>query len=59
MSTVRGQIGDILKYWIPLAAAITVVCGVIYVAVQQDIRMAANDPQIQMASVFSLFQIQH
>jgi hypothetical protein len=38
-----------LKYWLPLAAAITLICATIYVAVQQDLRMGLNDPQIQMA----------
>jgi hypothetical protein len=38
-----------LKYWLPLAAAISAVCGTIYLAVQQDMRMGLNDPQIQMA----------
>jgi hypothetical protein len=38
-----------LKLWLPLAAALTLVTGLIYVAVQQDIRQGANDPQIQMA----------
>lgn len=33
-----------------LAACLaTLLCGLIYVAVQQDLRMTANDPQIQMA----------
>lgn len=38
-----------LKYWIPLAIAITLTCGLIYVAVQQDLRQGANDPQIQIS----------
>ena len=35
--------------WLPLALTITCVSGLIYVAVQQSIRMGANDPQIQLA----------
>ena len=35
--------------WLPFAAAITVVCGLVYVEVQQNLRQSANDPQIQMA----------
>jgi hypothetical protein len=38
-----------LKYWLPLAAAITLFCGLLYATVQQSYRMDANDPQIQMA----------
>ena len=35
--------------WLPLAAAITGVFFTIYVAVQQNYRMSAYDPQVQMA----------
>ena len=38
-----------LRIWLPVAAAATVVSGLVYVAVQQDIRLSANDPQQQMA----------
>ena len=38
-----------LKFWLPLAAVITLFCGLIYATVQQSYRMDANDPQIQMA----------
>ena len=38
-----------LKYWLPLAAALTGVFAFIYLTVQQDMRMGLNDPQIQMA----------
>jgi hypothetical protein len=37
----------ILKQWIPLAALATLLCGVIYLAIQQTFRMDANDPQVQ------------
>jgi hypothetical protein len=36
-------------YFICVAAVITVIFGIIYAAVQQSIRQAANDPQISMA----------
>lgn len=39
----------ILKYWVPLAIATTLICGLVYFAVQQDMRTGANDPQIQIA----------
>ena len=35
--------------WLPFAVVTTVVCGLVYVAVQQDLRLSANDPQIQRA----------
>ncbi len=37
------------RAWIPLAVAVTVLSGLVYVAVQQNYRMNANDPQIQLA----------
>ena len=40
---------SILKFWLPLAAALTGVFAFIYLTVQQDLRMGLNDPQIQMA----------
>jgi hypothetical protein len=43
------KILSILKYWLPLAAALTGVFAFIYLTVQQDMRMGLNDPQIQMA----------
>lgn len=35
--------------WLVCCAIATIFAGLVYVAVQQDIRMGANDPQIQMA----------
>jgi hypothetical protein len=43
----RGR--AILYCWLPLAGLAVALCGVVYVAVQQVWRHAANDPQIQMA----------
>jgi hypothetical protein len=38
-----------LIYWLPLAVIATILSGLVYVAVQQDFRGTANDPQIEMA----------
>lgn len=40
---------NILRHWLPLAAVTTLVCGLVYLAVQQSLRQGANDPQVQMA----------
>jgi hypothetical protein len=40
---------QIFKRWLPLAIATGGLCGLVYLAVQQSLRMGANDPQIQMA----------
>lgn len=37
----------ILIAWLPLALAITMICGIIELTVQQSYRMSADDPQIQ------------
>jgi hypothetical protein len=42
-------IQDVLRQWLPIAAVTTAFCMLVYVAVQQDLRHSANDPQIQMA----------
>ena len=38
-----------LRLWLPIAVAVTLLCGLMYTLVQQDLRQTANDPQIQMA----------
>ncbi len=38
-----------LKAWLPLAVLTVMMCGLVYLAVQQSLRMNANDPQIQLA----------
>jgi hypothetical protein len=43
------KIKNILRQWFPLAIVITAVCGLVYLAVQQELRQTANDPQIQIA----------
>lgn len=35
--------------WIPFFTVITLLSGLLYVAIQQDLRLSANDPQIQIA----------
>ncbi len=35
--------------FLPVAVLATLCCGLVYVAVQQDLRMGANDPQLQLA----------
>jgi hypothetical protein len=40
---------NVLKSWLPLAAAIVFLSGMIEVTVQQNFRSGANDPQVQMA----------
>ena len=44
-----GRVGNIMKRWLPLAVVITAVCGLVYLAVQQELRHYADDPQIQLA----------
>jgi hypothetical protein len=39
----------VLLKWFPLAIVITMLCGIAYVIMQQNYRMNANDPQIQIA----------
>jgi hypothetical protein len=43
------KVKNILGHWLPLAIVTTLLCGLVYMAVQQSLRMGANDPQIQMA----------
>lgn len=39
----------VLAFFLPLAVLATLCCGLVYTAVQQDLRMGANDPQLQLA----------
>jgi hypothetical protein len=43
------RLSNILKVWLPLAVVIIGMSGLVYVTVQQSLRMSLNDPQIQMA----------
>jgi hypothetical protein len=45
----RERLGTAVRYWIPIAIAVTAMSVLIYVAVQQDFRKSLNDPQLQMA----------
>jgi hypothetical protein len=38
-----------LRVWLPIAVAVTLLSGLVYTLVQQELRQTANDPQIQMA----------
>jgi hypothetical protein len=40
---------SIIKKWLPPAIITAGLCGLVYLTVQQALRMGANDPQIQMA----------
>jgi len=40
---------NIIRHWLPLAVLTFAFSGLVYLAVQQDLRIGANDPQIQMA----------
>lgn len=39
----------VLKQWIPLAITTMAICFIIYLVLQQAVRMGGNEPQIQMA----------
>jgi hypothetical protein len=43
------RLSNILKVWLPLAVVIIGLSGLVYLTVQQALRMSLNDPQIQMA----------
>ena len=49
MTSIRNHITPAVKVFIPLAVAVTVMSGLVYVAVQQNYRQSANDPQIEYA----------
>jgi hypothetical protein len=43
------RLSNVLRHWLPVAATVVVLSGLVYAAVQQALRQGANDPQIQMA----------
>jgi hypothetical protein len=43
---------NIVRRWLPIAVAIVCLSGMVDLAVQQNIRLSANNPQIQMAEDF-------
>lgn len=44
-----SPLGRVLGRWVPIAFLTTVLVGFAYVGIQQNYRMNANDPQIQLA----------
>jgi hypothetical protein len=44
-----SHIRNIIRSWLPLAAAVTLMTGVLYAVSQQVFRLAADDPQVQLA----------
>ena len=44
------MVKHLFHYFLPLAVCITLLCGLLYISVQQVLRQDANDPQIQIAS---------
>lgn len=49
----QNKLFNTIKIWIPFAVMATLLCGLIYVSVQQVYRQSANDPQIQIAEDIS------
>lgn len=47
------KLREILIYWLPLAVVTTLLCGLIYATAQQNIRISANNPQIQIAEDYA------
>jgi hypothetical protein len=45
----KADYRKIVFAWLPLAVAITVLCALIHLTVQQNYRQSANDPQIQLS----------
>ena len=45
----QNRLAETFKAWLPFAVVIIILSGLAYVAVQQNYRMSANDPQIQVA----------
>jgi hypothetical protein len=45
----RKLVSKTVRAWLPLAAVIVIFTGLVCVTVQQNYRMSANDPQIQIA----------
>ena len=41
--------GNAVLAWMPLALAVTGICALVYMVVQQNYRQSLNDPQVQMA----------
>jgi hypothetical protein len=54
-SMIFRKILKLFLYWLPFAFIITFFSVLIYIVVQQNIRLTANDPQIQMAEDLAVF----
>lgn len=46
---IKNTLWEPLLWWVYAAVAVTGVCALVYITVQQNYRQTANDPQIQMA----------
>jgi hypothetical protein len=44
-----SKYNSLFKNWLAYAAIITLLCGIVYIVVQQNYRLSANDPQVQLA----------
>lgn len=49
VAEVRDRVLFVLRYWIPIAVAVTAMCFLVYLVEQQQLRMSLDDPQIQLA----------
>lgn len=49
METQKNAFVSAFETWLPLAVAVVIMTGMFYAAVQQNYRLSANDPQIQIA----------
>jgi hypothetical protein len=45
----KEKVFNVLKIWVPLTVVITMLTGLMYLLVQQDIRLSTNNPQVQLA----------
>jgi hypothetical protein len=43
------RVKSVVRHWLPLAVVILAMSGLIHLAVQQDLRLGGNEPQVQMA----------
>ncbi len=42
-------LSSIFLKWLPFAVLATILCGLVYIVMHQEMRMGANDPQIELA----------
>lgn len=48
------NLAKVFVYWLPLTVVTTLLCGLIYATAQQNIRISANNPQIQIAEDYAV-----